>query len=445
VPHQLLNAKNHEKEATIISEAGRKGAVTIATNIAGRGVDIILGGTPPPDPGFVLGKDKLTPKQYEKALAKWLKDHEEVVSFGGLYVIGTERHESRRIDNQLRGRSGRQGDPGATRFYLGLDDEIMRIFGGDAVSRVMTFLKIPDNEPIEHSMVSKAIEQAQVKVEGFNFDARKNVVEYDDVMNKQREIIYGLRNRILEDRLPDSEVISRLQSQVSSSINMHASGGIVDGETLPMVTSLVEAVPLDDASQSHLSEQFKKLAITSEITQLTDKIISDAITSRKAAAGDQVWKEIVRFAYLSAIDNLWVDHLDSMDDMRTGVGLRAHGQRDPLVEYKQEAFSMFEKLVAHIDSEFSRRLLRIHAADPRHPSHINQAIEIKPEFDLPSGETAPAAPKSSKSSDTMSTQFLSAVQSLQKTSAQSAHKTLGRNDPCWCGSGKKYKKCHYPN
>jgi preprotein translocase subunit SecA len=200
VPHQVLNAKNHEKEAQIISEAGRKRAITIATNIAGRGVDIILGGAPPPNPKFVLGKEKLTDAQYKKAQEKWQKDHDEVLELGGLHVIGTERHESRRIDNQLRGRSGRQGDPGSTRFYLALDDDIMRIFGGDQVAKVMNFLKIPENEPIEHSMVSKAIEQAQVKVEGFNFDARKHVVEYDDVMNKQREVVYGLRRRVLMEK-----------------------------------------------------------------------------------------------------------------------------------------------------------------------------------------------------------------------------------------------------
>src|SRR3989344_1153327 len=301
VPHQLLNAKNHEKEASIISEAGRKGAVTIATNIAGRGVDIILGGTPPPNPKFVLGKDKLTDKQYEKEIDRWQAQHDEVVSLGGLYVIGTERHESRRIDNQLRGRSGRQGDPGATRFYLALDDDIMRIFGGDQVAKIMTFLKIPEPEPIEHGMVSRAIEQAQVKVEGFNFDARKHVVEYDDVMNKQREIVYGLRRRVLNGEISDDELSSKLTKSLHEVVNMYAPKGIVESEVLPIVTALVETVPFDDQSQKNLTSQFKQLGTATEIIKLTRQIITDAVIQRKTQVGEEVWKEIIKYAYLSSI------------------------------------------------------------------------------------------------------------------------------------------------
>src|SRR3990167_3982939 len=317
VPHALLNAKNHEQEATIISEAGRKGAVTIATNIAGRGVDIVLGGTPPPNPKFVLGEDKLTDKQYAKQLAQWQAAHDEVVSSGGLHVIGTERHESRRIDNQLRGRSGRQGDPGSTRFYLALDDDIMRIFGGDQVAKIMGFLKIPESEPIEHGMVSKAIEQAQVKVEGFNFDARKHVVEYDDVMNKQREIIYGLRHRVLAGEIPDEEIINKLSDQVTNVVNMYAPKGIIESEVLPIVTALVEVVPFDDKSKTDLENEFKRLGTASEIGTLISKIITDAITQRRKQVDVDTWKQIVKFSYLSAIDNLWIDHLDAIDDLRS--------------------------------------------------------------------------------------------------------------------------------
>jgi preprotein translocase subunit SecA len=442
VPHQLLNAKNHEKEATIISEAGRKGAVTIATNIAGRGVDIILGGTPPPNPKFVLGKDKLTPTQYEKALAKWQKDHDAVVALGGLHVIGTERHESRRIDNQLRGRSGRQGDPGSTKFYLALDDEIMRIFGGDQVAKIMNFLKIPENEPIEHSMVSKAIEQAQVKVEGFNFDARKSVVEYDDVMNKQREVVYGLRHRVLHDEITTEEIVAKLQTRLKNTVEMYAPHGIVESEFLPIVTALVEVVPFDDVSQKGLETEFKKLGTAEEITKLTNQVISDAVIGRHKQVGDDTWRMTVRFSYLSSIDNLWVYHLDAIDDMRSGIGLRSYGQRDPLVEYKGEAFSMFERLITQIESEFSKRLLRTQFMGPGVIPSRPAPIEIKPQFALPS---TPEQPVKKTVTTNSSGDFMSALTSLKKEGAQNTHKNLGRNDLCWCGSGKKYKKCHYPN
>ncbi|MBI2587306.1 preprotein translocase subunit SecA [Candidatus Amesbacteria bacterium] len=434
VPHQILNAKNHEKEASIISEAGRKSAVTIATNIAGRGVDIILGGTPPPNPKFVLGQDKLTDKQYAKAFKEWQQAHDEVVSAGGLFVMGTERHESRRIDNQLRGRSGRQGDPGASQFYLALDDDIMRIFGGDQVAKIMGFLKIPENEPIEHSMVSKAIEQAQVKVEGFNFDARKNVVEYDDVMNKQREIIYGLRHRVLNGEISDDELITKLTSLLATKVAIYAPHGIVESEVAPIVTALVEIVPFDDASQANMASEFKRLGTAIEITALINQIITDTISQRKSQVGESDWKNIVKFAYLTSIDNLWIDHLDAVDDLRSGIGLRGYGQRDPLVEYKSEAFSMFERLHAQIDSEFSKRLFRIQiGAQPSTP--VPQTIEIKPDAPLPLPAEALA-----KAGD-----FMSALSGLQKTAIKNDHRSLGRNDPCWCGSGKKYKKCHYPN
>jgi preprotein translocase subunit SecA len=446
IPHQVLNAKNHEKEASIITEAGRKGAVTIATNIAGRGVDIILGGTPPPNPKFVLGEKKLSDAQYKKELDKWQKAHDEVVALDGLCVIGTERHESRRIDNQLRGRAGRQGDPGLTRFYLSLDDDIMRIFGGDQVQKIMNFLKIPEDEPIEHGMVSKAIEQAQVKVEGFNFDARKNVVEYDDVMNKQREIVYGLRHRVLHDEIPDDEIVAKLRKMITNVVNIYAPRGIVENEVLPITTALVEIIPFDDKSQAELSAQFVKLGTSEEIINLTSNIISDALSKRHAQLGDSDWKRVVRYSYLSAIDHLWVDHLDAVDDLRSGIGLRGYGQRDPLVEYKAEAFSMFERLTVQIDSEFSKRLFRLQVGDPnkkQQPQMIELNTAAPAEIDKSVAEAVKALPKEGKGK--FSGDFLSAMQNLQKVGAQNERKNLGRNDPCWCGSGKKYKKCHYPN
>jgi len=425
VPHQVLNAKNHLKEASIISEAGRKGAVTIATNIAGRGVDIILGGTPPPNPKFVLGEDKLSSKDYEKQLAIWQKLHSEVVDIGGLRVIGTERHESRRIDNQLRGRSGRQGDPGSTKFFLSLEDDIMRIFGGDQVAKIMGFLKIPENEPIEHSMVSRAIEQAQIKVEGFNFDARKQVVEYDDVMNKQREIIYGLRKRVLTGEITEEEVTAKLKDILKNIVTMYAPKGIIESEVAPITTALVEIIPFDDVSQKAIAQQFKTFGTASEITTLVNQIIFDTVAQRKLQVGEMGWQEIIKYAYLSSIDNLWVEHLDSIDDLRSGIGLRGYGQRDPLVEYKREAFSMFERLVVQIDSEFSKRLFRIQVnASPQPLKPV--AVETKP---VATGKK----------------DFMSAFAGLEKVGVKNATKDLSRNDPCPCGSGKKWKKCHYPN
>ncbi|MDO8487821.1 MAG: preprotein translocase subunit SecA [bacterium] len=450
VPHEILNAKNHEREAQIIAEAGRPGAVTIATNIAGRGVDIVLGGSTPDNPKYVLGKNRLTETQYQKALTKWQKSHAEVVELGGLYVIGTERHESRRIDNQLRGRSGRQGDPGATRFYLSLDDDIMRIFGGEQVAKVMNFLKIPENEPIEHSMVSRSIEQAQIKVEGFNFDARKHVVDYDDVMNKQREIVYGLRDKILAGNMTEAEAIDKVKKQLANTVNIYAPNGIVTEEVLPLVTSVVDVVPFDDASQKEIGKQMEKLADAREIVHLVENIVDNAVGQRKSQVGEEAWKEIIRYAYLSAIDNLWIDHLDAIDDLREGIGLRGYGQRDPLVEYKGEAFSMFERLMVQIDTEFGKRLFRIQMGTPPPAQQMaKQAVEVKQ--DISAIEAATTQEQSATHDAAAADPFLSAMSNLQKRGAVNTHKKLGRNDPCWCGKKKsdgtpvKYKNCHYPN
>ena len=428
IPHKVLNAKNHEKEAEIIAQAGQVGAVTVATNMAGRGVDIILGGNPPD-----------------------IEEQQKAREVGGLHVIGTERHESRRIDNQLRGRSGRQGDPGSTRFYLALDDEIMRIFGGDQVAKIMGFLKIPENEPIEHGMVSKAIEQAQIKVEGFNFDARKHVVDYDDVMNKQREIIYGLRSRVLKNEITDEEVITKLQNQLAKIVNIYAPRGIVESEVLPIVTSLVEIVPFDDFSQQALAKQMKTSGTAGEIIKLTGQIIGDAASKRKKQVGDKTWEDIIKYAYLTSIDTLWMDHLDAVDDLRSGIGLRGYGQRDPLVEYKGEAFAMFERLVTQIDSEFGKRLFRIQIGTPPPIQPPPQMIEIKPEMSVADLAQPEVATPVSSAKNAPPREFLSAFSTLQKGGQENPRKNLGRNDPCWCGKRKpdgspvKYKHCHYPN
>ena len=399
IPHNVLNAKAHEKEAKILAEAGHKKAVTVATNMAGRGVDIVLGGSKE-------GREKKS----------WEKEHEEVVRLGGLHVVGTERHESRRIDNQLRGRSGRQGDPGSSRFFISLDDDVMRLFGGEQIANLMGMLRIPEDQPIEHGLVSKAIQQAQVKVEGFNFDMRKRVVEYDDVMNKQREIIYGKREKILradgEKNLELKEQIQEKMNQyVANLVNNYSPEGLERIEAEPIMNGFCEVLPLDSGSQSRLKEQMEKVKTPQEINDFLRKILMEAYESREKQVGLELMREIEKFVWLQSIDRLWIDHLDAMDNLREGVGLRGYGQQDPLVEYKKEAYTSFEKLMGMIEEEVIKRLFRIQVAQPP-PQYrnIQTNVDTKDKMGLkPSTKNKP-----------------------------------GRNDPCPCGSGKKYKKCCYP-
>ena len=406
IPHNVLNAKAHEKEAKILAEAGHKKAVTVATNMAGRGVDIVLGGSKE-------GREKKS----------WEKEHEEVVRLGGLHVVGTERHESRRIDNQLRGRSGRQGDPGSSRFFISLDDDVMRLFGGEQIANLMGMLRIPEDQPIEHGLVSKAIQQAQVKVEGFNFDMRKRVVEYDDVMNKQREIIYGKREKILradgEKNLELKEQIQEKMNQyVANLVNNYSPEGLERIEAEPIMNGFCEVLPLDSGSQSRLKEQMEKVKTPQEINDFLRKILMEAYESREKQVGLELMREIEKFVWLQSIDRLWIDHLDAMDNLREGVGLRGYGQQDPLVEYKKEAYTSFEKLMGMIEEEVIKRLFRIQVAQPP-PQYrnIQTNVDTKDKMGLkPSTKNKP-----------------------------------GRNDPCPCGkidpkTGKpiKYKKCCYP-
>jgi preprotein translocase subunit SecA len=462
VPHNLLNAKNHEHEAEIIAEAGRKGAVTVATNIAGRGVDIILGGSPPPDPKYAIS-EKLSEKEYEKQLKSWEKSHEEVVAAGGLYVIGSERHESRRIDNQLRGRSGRQGDPGKTHFYVSLEDEIMRLFGGDQVAGWMTRLNIPEDQPIEHSLINKSIQQAQVKVEGFYFDQRKHLVEYDDVLNKQREIIYGRRKEILQGENLREKFTGLLKSEINNLTTLYAPEGYTVEEVDRMVRGFAELIPFDDASQKNISLQVFNLKTKQAMNDFLTDLALKAYAEREKQLGE-VMREVERFAYLVSIDSLWMDHLDAVDDLREGIGLRSYGQRDPLVEYKNEAFQMFERLMSQIDGEVIRRLFRVQIG----PAAGQAPVIVEP---TPPEVAAPAKVVTGKTANEGDLSQMAAAMSgltaaptatvtsgglgeMAKAMAglgavnpanKNPHKGLGRNDPCWCGSGKKYKKCHYPN
>lgn len=428
IPHAVLNAKNHLKEAMIISEAGKKGAVTVATNMAGRGVDIILGG--PKKEKWEYDNEK----EWEKDLAAWKKSHDEVLEVGGLYVIGTERHESRRIDNQLRGRSGRQGDPGASRFYVSLEDDIMRLFGGDQVSRLMDVFKLPEDVPLEHPMVSRALEQAQVKVEGFHFDNRKHLVEYDDVLNKHREIVYRRRRKILEGESQKEAILQKINNEIANFVNVFSSdAGNIDRQKI--VSEFAAIIPFDPASLEQLLKQLEQLHTAEDITEFLTKIAGDVYAQREKQLSEEVVRQVERWVSLQVIDNLWMDHLDAIDDLREGIGLRGYGQRDPLIEYKNEAFSMFERLLGGIDTEIAHRIFKVQ-------------VQLSP--NQPAGQTPKQPAANAPTMSALESPIAVAAKRMQ-TNAQpsavsrapkvSADAKIGRNDPCPCGSGLKYKKC----
>ncbi len=460
IPHELLNAKNHEKEASIIANAGKKGAITVATNMAGRGVDIILGGAPP-------NKYQISKIEYQSEIKDWEKRHDEVVKLGGLYVIGTERHESRRIDNQLRGRAGRQGDPGDSRFFVALEDDLMRIFGGEQISKLMTFFKFPEDQPLTHSMVSKAIEQAQVKVEGFNFDIRKHLVDYDDVLNKQREIIYTLRRKILS--LPEKNneefkqtVFDVFSQEVTDIVNANFS--LKEQFEDADVNAFIKELNLILQVQKNDIEKFIKTKDSEGILKFLSEKIEAEFKLHEKKTGKQLWTDVTRMIFLSTIDKYWTEHLTSIEDLREGINLRGYAQLDPLVEYKNEAYSMFEKLVGDINFEVTRRLFKVEVEmSPSLPVIENKAKEKDlvyksasnvNAFEQATKQTVSPAPQhlptSTVSGPTPSMQPQPQVQTAKQMGFKiippgATQKKPGRNDPCWCGSGKKYKKCHYPN
>ncbi len=396
IPHNVLNAKNHEREAEIIANAGKLKAITVATNMAGRGVDIILGGAVP---------------ESKNDVTKWERAHHDVINVGGLHVIGTERHESRRIDNQLRGRAGRQGDPGSSKFYLSLEDDLMRIFGGEQIKSLMDKLSIPDDQPIENSLVSKAIEQSQVKVEGFHFDTRKRLVEFDDVANQQREIIYKLRRKVLES--------TNLKDEILEKLGIHA-GRITQSETErvdydSVVAGFLEVIPFDPDSTKKFKTELQKRETSQAAEEFIEKVFTDMYKSREEQVGSETMRQIEKYAYLGSIDHHWIEHIDTIDDLRGAIGLRAYGQRDPLVEFKGEAYEMFGALLARINEEVVRRIFRIGVSEK--PQEIPTNL-MRENIDIKDGTGL------SESTSTTT--------------------KLGRNDPCWCGSKKKWKKCHFP-
>ena len=413
IPHQLLNAKHHQKEAMIIAQAGKKGAVTVATNMAGRGVDIILGGAPP---NKYTVKDK---KEYQRELNEWQKAHDDVIKFGGLHVIGTERHESRRIDNQLRGRSGRQGDPGSSRFFVSLEDEIMRIFGGEQVMNLMTRFNMPEDIPLEHAMVSKSIEQAQIKVEGFHFDSRRHLVDYDDVLNKQREIIYKKRRQFLKGEGLKEDILEKIKGEVDNFVSVFEAEGLAKEEKEKIIREFSAIIPLSDQEKKEINLAIKDKEKDGIIEYLTD-FAQKFYEKREKQVSPEVMRQIERWVTLSTIDEFWMNHLDALADLREGVGLRGYAQRDPLLEYKNEAFLIFERLVGSIDYQITHRIFKVHVSMAPRETALQAAA--RQAITQPAGQGGRVV--------------------RPQTSPARQIKKIGRNDLCPCGSGKKFKKCH---
>jgi len=427
VPHVVLNAKYHEREAEIVAQAGRKSAVTIATNMAGRGTDILLGG----NPEFLAAqKTKEVTEPAERATIEaeireqWLLDHEEVVSLGGLHILGTERHESRRIDNQLRGRSGRQGDPGSSRFYLSLEDDLMRIFGGDRLMGWMERLGMEEGVPIEHGMVTKSIERAQKQVEGRNFEARKHLLEYDDVMNKQRASIYSLRRSILDGREGKEYILNAADEIVEFLFDTHWPE---DQRQQPDETELNAEL------YDYFGVDLKTASVdTDTATRAAAKeAIVAAVNGRYEQKETAITAEMMRlhekYLLLQVIDQQWKDHLLNIDHLKEGIGLRGYGQRDPLVEYKKESFELFQEMMERIQDRVVKYLWKTEVVVQREgeQEEVQRAQRALP----------PQKPKQQP-------MYFSSGGSAEPQTVKRKESKVGRNDPCPCGSGKKYKKCH---
>ncbi len=446
IPHNVLNAKYHEKEAVIIAQAGRPGAVTIATNMAGRGVDILLGGNPEglarerlrkegedltaipaldwDDALKMLRRGEDPTTRYPTRWAQVLKeefervrrDRQKVWELGGLHVIGTERHEARRIDNQLRGRAGRQGDPGSSRFYVSLEDELMRRFGGSSMAGIMDRLKVPDDVPLESRTVSKLIENAQERVEGYNFDIRKRVLEFDSVINKQREVIYEQRRRILTSPNLRPTIMEMIHRTLDAMVDAHTASRWAEEWDLEGLHEAVKSVfdlPADVTPDTWVGMS------PEEIKEHLHQLANEEYDRREARFGAEFMRELERYLMLRAVDSRWVRHLTNLDNLRQGIGLRALAQEDPLVAFKREAHQMYTELVDAIQSDVVHAILRYE------PPSAQSAQVVAPRYRrVQYGRGDGAARERARP-------------------AAAPHRELGRNDPCWCGSGKKYKHCHW--
>ena len=383
VEHNVLNAKYHEKEAEIIKDAGQRGAVTIATNMAGRGTDIQLG--------------------------------EGVEELGGLYILGTERHESRRIDNQLRGRAGRQGDPGRSKFYLSLEDDLLRLFASDNIASIMDRLGMDENDPIEHKLITRSIERAQKKVEARNFDIRKHVLEYDDVMNQQREVIYAERRKILRGEDLKENIFFMLDKIIESEMDQYANAKLYPEEWT--LDGLIEDAEKIYAPEGKLKKEELEAMSRDELEETLKKTAHEAYAAREQLFGEENMRELEKVVMLRVVDNHWMEHLDRMDMLREGINLRAYGQRNPLVEYKIEALDMFEAMEAAIQTDIAKLMYRVSIVTQEQQQLQDRLQTARASH----GEESSAAETKKK--------------------PQRNKNDIGRNDPCPCGSGKKYKNC----
>jgi len=401
VEHKVLNAKQHEKEALIVAEAGQKGAVTIATNMAGRGTDIKLGSG--------------------------------VRELGGLFILGTERHEARRIDNQLRGRAGRQGDPGMSQFFVSLEDELMRRFGGDKLINIMNTLGLPEDQPIQNKIISRTIENAQSKIEGFNFDIRKHVLEYDDVMNKQREVVYKRRKEILVSTDTKREMLGFIAEEVEDLAAARCVGEENEWQMEEIREKLKSIMPVPEAAFSKINEirNNKAKNAAEKIGMIGEYLIGiakEAYGRKEQEIGMENMRSVEKSLILETFDTMWMNHLDEIDYLREGIGLRGYGQRDPLIEYKREAFNMFSHLMGNIRSTIVHTIFRVTLAVPQQEKSIQENLSYKGAEEVEQFSAAKKVQNDEK----------------EKTKPEPIMNSekVGRNDPCPCGSGKKYKKCH---
>jgi preprotein translocase subunit SecA len=466
VQHEVLNAKNHEREATIIAQAGHSGAVTIATNMAGRGVDILLGGN-----AEGLARETLRRKEFDLSTLRqdeWNKaldllkrgedptkvfpgqlwaevltekyrdteaDKEKVRSLGGLYVVGTERHEARRIDNQLRGRSGRLGDPGASRFYLSLEDELMRKFGGDRIGGIMARLGVEEDVPIEAGLVNKAIENAQTKVEGYNFDTRKHVLRYDEVVNEQRNRIYDERRRILTEPSLKLTIEDMIDQEVAALVAQFTVGEYDDQWQLEELGQALKAL-VHKLPEDFTPDRWQHMK-RDEIEEDTLELARAAYAAKEAELGEPLLRQVEKHVMLGAVDNRWIRHLTDLDRLREGIGLQAIAQVDPLVAYKREAFTMYTELLDAIRSDTVKTVFAMQLRQ-QVQAEAQAAAQASPDKAAQAAQkvTAPIA-ASPMARNIRTNRDAEASQPVRKSGPQ-----LGRNDPCWCGSGKKYKNCH---
>jgi preprotein translocase subunit SecA len=436
LPHQLLNAKQHAREAEVVAQAGRPKMITIATNMAGRGTDIVLGGNPEPEVNRTLADESLSEEDKQARIAeirmRWQDLHNQVISAGGLHIVGTERHESRRVDNQLRGRSGRQGDPGSSRFYLSLEDPLLRIFASDRVAAIMDRLKMPEGEAIEHPWVTRAIENAQRKVEARNFDIRKQLLEYDDVANDQRRVIYQQRNELLESDDISDTIRSMREGTLADTVAEHIPPGTVEEQW--DVPGLARALAAEFTLQAPIPQWLKdEENLDEEALRTRVKAAAEShYAGRMQSVDPTVLHGFERGIMLQTLDNYWREHLAALDHLRQGIHLRGYAQKNPKQEYKREAFDLFSLMLDSVRNEVTRILMTVQIRGEQDVEKVEEPVEVKNVRYQHAGYEEALAEGEGEDAQ---------AEAKEQPFVRQGQK-VGRNDPCPCGSGKKYKQCH---